>query len=419
MVRNALKVVLNIKFIAILIILQFSFGLYLINTSSITSQEAINKKKNLDRLFNFETTYLLTVGIYGDENVDSINNFTKVSKTYNELIKMKEEGIIKNNFLYYGGGVNPVAVNEKVLPEKLKNISYMSNQFAMIMVNDDFYNHYKLNITEGRGLTKEDFEIEGLKKNIPIILGDDYKETVKIGDVFRHGFPDFRDEEGKGVYCNFEVIGFYKDKDIPLLGGEGEVISQMKYSDAYGIFPIVKDIMAISYEPMISQYGIWTDVGDAKNLEVVQKRLGKVLSEDNFSLGVYSAFDEYKVINEILIKDVYNSKILGFTITILSIIGVAAIMVGRINERKKEFGIKISVGATINKLTFEVILENSIICLISVFLSIIFIYFNYKDYLSFRTILSNLIIIFIIIFIVNIMPILKLRKLNIVEIIRE
>ena len=412
--RNAIKAIINVKFLVILVVIQFSIGIYMINTASITGQDAKSKKENLNRLFNIDTTYL--VDVYGDISGDPVEGFPKVRTSYDEMKKLKKEGLIKNIFLYYGGGVNPVSFSGEVVPDKYEGTR--GRNLAMIMLNEDFYKNYGLNIIKGRGFTTEDFKVEGLKQNIPIILGEDYINIVNIGDVFKHSFPNFDSYDNIGVDMNFEVIGFYKHNDIPLLGNKGEIMSQIMYSDSFGIFPIVEDITAISYEPMISQFGAWIDVGDNRNLDTFINRLQKVANKEQLNVGVYSPKDEFMAVSRILSKNIYNSQMLGISLTILAVIGVTAIMAGRIEERKREFGIKVATGATKKNIMLEVLFENMLLCISATLIALLLIYINYQNYISFDVIVNNFIITIIIIIIVSVIPIIKIKRLNVVDLIR-
>lgn len=426
--RNAIKSLFTMKFIGILIIIQFSIGLYLINTSSITQEEAINKKNNLERIFfDPNNTYLLRVVTYKDDDEEFFNptkNYPKVKKVYDELLNLKKEGIVKNNFLWQGGGRNGIASRERykdVLPEKYHNMDEpeLAKYASQINLNEEFYNSYKLNITDGRGFNKEDFNVKGLEENIPVIIGEDFKGFVKIGDTFDSKIPDLSKEDTSAFNeITYEVIGFYKHNDIPILGDMGRFLSEMYYSDALVLMPIISDSTWFDEGTTIAQYGIWVNVENSQYLEKVKERINSVIKDDDFSISIEDVKNEYKTIETMIIEKANNSIILGYALTILSIIGISAIMVGRINNRKKEFGVKIACGATTQNIIYEIIIENAIMCSIASIISLISIYINYRDYLSIDTIVKNLIITVFIILLVNILPIIKIKRLNVTDLVK-
>ncbi|MGL4990258.1 MAG: ABC transporter permease [Sarcina sp.] len=415
--KNALKSIFHFKFLVILIIIQFSVGIYLLNTSSITKKEAQLKKQNIDRLFNIDSTYFLTVEL-SPKSEEIQNPFSLAEAPYQELEKLKEEGIIKDIYFSYGDGVNAISAHNGIVPEKYKNTA--GRNLAMMMVNESFYNNYGLNISKGRGFEKDDFYVNGITENIPIILGEDYIDLVEIGDVFESGFPDLSTTEYKGFDVNFEVVGFYKHNDIPLLGGHASTISSdIVYSDGFGIFPLVNDIIAINYQPRIISYGTFIDVGNKENINTILDRLSSTIQSPYSSISYMDISYNFNSVKNALTKNVFNANLLGISLTLLSLIGVDAIMYGRIEERKKEFGIKISCGATKKTIILEILLENLFLCILSTLFALISIKINYPNLLTLKMVLGNLSLTLIMVIFISILPILKFKKLNIIDALRR
>lgn len=414
--RNAFKAILHVKFLVILIIAQFSIGIFLLNTSSYSNKEAKIKSTNIDRLFNIDSTYFIQISPPSDPNLT--DPFAKIRKTYEEMESLKQEGLIKAIYLAYGGGIHPVSYFGENIPLKYENT--LGRHLASVTVNKDFYEHYNLNISKGRGFTHNDFKINPFKENIPLILGEDYLDIVKLGDTFDFACPDFTTYEQVGIPLTYEVIGFYSHNDIPILGEHSDTLaSDIVYSDAFGISPIVENITAIGYESQVAQHGAFVDIGISENLNVILERLKPIAQKDNCSISTKHIKDDFLTLKESLSKNIFSSKLLGFSLTLLSLIGVAAIMFGRIEERKKEFGIKIASGATKKTIMFEVFLENFLLCIGSTALALICIHINYKGLLSTKLIVSNLLLTILMVVLVSILPLLKIKKLNTIELLRR
>lgn len=420
--RNSFKSLSTMKFFAFILIIELTIALYLSSICTITTNEAKQKKENLERFFNLETSYLMEIAIYQNGAHDYINGFSNMSKVYDEFYKMKSEGMIKDFYAIYGGGINPIAAsNENIIPEKYKNLAFdtLNMPLAMIMLNENFSNQYNLNISEGRGFTSKDFQVKGKEENVPIILGEDYKKLVSLGDTVETTVPNFDSAEAEGVNLTFEVIGFYKHNDIPLLGQRIGVLSNIQYSNAFGIFPLITDVIALNYQPLLAQYGIFVDVGNKNNLSNVQERINMLIKDDGYNLIVENFYSDYSKIKTALDYDIFNSLIIAIIFTIFSILGFVSVIIARLYNRKNEFAIKLSSGATIKNLIFEIIFENIFICFISALLSITLVTLNYRDYLSIKMIITNLSIALGIIIFINIISILKLKNLKIIDLLRR
>ena len=118
-----------------------------------------------------------------------------------------------------------------------------------------------------------------------------------------------------------------------------------------------------------------------------------------------------------------NSFILGGVLTILSIIGISSVLLGELNERRKEFGIRIACGANLKTLCKEMILEIFMMVTLSSVLSILFLLFKqllYTEvqYLGTTTLLLNFIVILILTIIMSFIPILKIRKFSVVDLVK-
>jgi putative ABC transport system permease protein len=123
-------------------------------------------------------------------------------------------------------------------------------------------------------------------------------------------------------------------------------------------------------------------------------------------------------------NDTTNTLILGIVLTLISTIGIISIIVGSLHKRKKEFGIRICLGATTTTLCKEVFLEISIMSLSALALSYVILYFktNIKTIISMFNILQlsvNILIILTLTVIISIAPILIIRKMEPVELLKS
>jgi ABC-type antimicrobial peptide transport system permease subunit len=430
---NALKSLKRIKLIAFLTILQLSIGLTLLNTGSIIKQENENKPKNLERLFDFENTYLVETKVYDNKNSKSDKiitsaDFNKIEKSYNALTDLKDKGIIFNNFIYYcGGGGNPIISSEgsagksdiakEYLPEEYHNLdeNTLIRNTSEININEEFFNLYKINIVEGRNFTSSDFNINSKEEPIPMIIGLDYKDKISIGDEFKYSVPDI---DGGLINIKYKVIGFYDHNDMVMLGSKGKYVDGVTFSDAFVITPVVNDVLFLSNKVIMAQYGIWVNVPNSNSMDKVVDTLLPILEDDGFSLEITNMKDEVNRTKEVLEKSSVNASVLGLALTILSVMGVSSVMIGEINKRKKEFGIRITQGATLNTVSKEIFFEILLMSVFAGIVSLILIFLTDSNLLTIKIILKNLLTVIVIVSLISIIPILSLRRFNPIDLVK-
>lgn len=422
--KNAFKSIKKMRFLSILIILQLAIGISMINTASVISSESKQREENISRLFDLSNTYFLRNIVFDptgkEENIDWYDAYTKSKEVYKKLEELKEKGDIKENYIYYASeGGNPIVDVTKYLPEKYQKVinSELINITTEIDVNESFYNSYNLNIEKGRGFNKEDFKIDPKVDNIPIILGLDYSDYIDIGDTFDYEFPDLK---GNMIPVKYEVVGFYKHNDMINIGGQiiGRNFDDIFYSDAFVIAPIISDVLYLSEGTIIANYGIWVEAANSSSMVKVEDSLKDFLDENNYTLRVKSLKDQYQNIKEVAAKSSINAAVLGKALIFLSIIGISAIFVKEIERRKKEFGIKISQGATINKICYEIICEILIMTFIALIISFILSMLKGQNMLSLEIMFKSTITMLVIVIISSICPLIKLKRQNIIDMLR-
>ncbi|MGL5414026.1 MAG: hypothetical protein ACRDAU_00010 [Clostridium sp.] len=418
--RNALKSLSKMKFITFLMVIQFAVGLYLINTANISKIEEEKLKHNLERFFNFNDAMLIRVNTHSGGSSLDTTKYIKALKVYDEIKRLREEGLIDEYYSYYEMGTNAVVeklYDEGNLPEKYRKLSRegLAKYGVEVMVDKNIYDKYKIKINEGRGFEEKDFIIEGKKENIPIIIGEEYKKLLKLGDKVSRTIPDLSSNESDAFQeIKFEVIGFYEEDDLLVLNDYNPV-SGMYMTNFGTIIPIVNDIAWIDTATLIAQYGVFVTVENKAKIVEIERRLNEVAMEDGFHIEKDSFEEEYNRGVKILSDRKNTSVILGGVVIILSIIGVSAIMVGRINSRKKEIMVKISCGAKLKKITLEMIIESVMICVMAFIVSQIFIFINYGNYIGTKEIIENLILTGAIIIMVTIIPLVNFNNKSIVR----
>ena len=422
---KAIKRIKKIGAIGFLIIIQLSIGLTMVNTSGRLFEDSQNRKKGIESLFDINNTTMVRIAPIGgyeknEEDIWSvILNALDGKDIYEEL---KRAGIIKDYYLY-GSNVNIHGVFWENIPKKYENVLEVDKgaYIGEVLINENFLNHYNFKISSGRNLKAEDFKKDYKKENIPILLGNEFEKTQKLGDTFKIKYISEAVRTGpfevdkKQDFLTFEVVGFLERNAIPISNGPIELFAQtLLYSDGIKVIPSVEDFIGYNAIGESVNAAIFLERGIGVKEDELVKILNEKLKKHNLYANLFSLSNTTTVI-ESYERDVKSSLALGFLLLVISIIGTSCIMLGQLNKRKREFGIKIAMGATLNEIAKEIFLEVLVMVIIA---SIISLILNIKVGVGLTLIGINLILVVIISFLIAIIPVREIKKMNIVELVK-
>lgn len=422
---KAIKRIKKMGVIGFLIIIQLSIGLTMINTSGRLFEDSQNRKKGIESLFDINNTTMVRIGPIGgyeknNEDIWSvILNTLDGKEIYEEL---KRAGTIKDYYLY-GANANIHEVFWENMPKKYANVADIEKgaYIGEILINENFLNHYNFKISSGRNLKAEDFKKDYKKENIPILLGNEFEKTQKLGDTFKIKYiseavriGDF-DTKIKEDFLTFEVVGFLERNAIPISNGPIELFAQtLLYSDGIKVIPSVENFIGYDAMGESANAAIFLERGIGVKEDELVKILNEKLKKYNLYANLFSLSGTTTVI-ESYERDVKSSLALGFLLLVISIIGTSCIMLGQLNKRKKEFGIKIAMGATLNEIAKELFLEVLVMVIIA---SIISLILNIKIGVGLTLIGINLVFVAIISILIAIIPVKEIKKMNVVELVK-
>lgn len=440
--RNAIKSLGRIKLMAFLIILQLSISLMLVNSAGVIIENTMKKAAGFNSLMNFDKSYLLRI-VNGEKNIPKTLDDYKANQEYydskmglaylfadniiDDINNAKDRGLI--NKTYYNFPL-PGLFTEQLPKEILDNYSDEELKPYSLLVNYDFINDYNLNVSEGRTFVKEDFQVDYKKDSIPVILGANYKGKIKVGDIIEMqelGVDgELLNKNSKGrevVKLKTKVIGFLDKDAIPIMFTKDAFIQNIEFSDNYSIIPAIKDLYILNEKMVISDLGVFVEAESPNKIEELKRELDGKLVKEGLEIKVTELTGEAGKIEEVLIRDVSNSAILGGVLLVLSIIGITCVLLGELKERKREFGLRIACGAEIKTLCKELIGEISLMVISASVISIILMLIS--EYLlntiikvSITVIISNIVIVTLLTIIVSISPIMRLKKMNPVDLVR-
>lgn len=419
--KNALKSLTRMKFMSVLIILQLSIGLSMLNSISSIIQDNAIKKQRFDKLVDFERGYMTRI-IPKDFNSESrsdsdtiFNRYNKINDIYNEFYSYKKQGFIDSYKIVFPVFFD-ISEIDKYIPKEFVSGpgDKTAPHRAKIIINDEFLNQYNFNVIEGRSLDDNDFNIDSTDL-IPILIGIGYKDKVKVGDI---GTADLYTYSNELIKAKFKVVGIMERNSIPSIVTKSNYMESIVYSDYSIVIPSTNSLLFLSNSVALGDQGAYIETN---NIDAFENILNSDLEETNMTSRIQSLKEDYEGIMEELKRKVIKSVTLGITLTFLSIIGITSVLLGELNKRKKEFGIRLASGAKLFDICKEITFEIMFMMIFSSILSMILMKIGTSDqnnFISPYLILINIAIVAILTLIISLIPVLKIKKMNIIELVR-
>lgn len=230
-----------------------------------------------------------------------------------------------------------------------------------------FYSISNIEVSSGRVFSKEDFSSTNDKK-IDIILGDSFKNYLSLGDVINN---------------KYRIIGFLKEGIFSL---QNNAASDYLNLDKCIIIPCTfSDDLQRYFNLYQSTIFKLKDSSKLKPVNEAIALKGKTLSLKASSLK--SMFQ--KNYDTILTQEKPNLTIEACFL-FFSIIGIVIVTVVSILLRKRDIGIRLAVGDSIYGIWFQTFLENLILGISALILSIIYFFTRFNNYMNFLKYVSSI-----------------------------
>ncbi|MDU1076438.1 MAG: hypothetical protein E7A11_10315 [Clostridium sp.] len=194
---NAFRSLGGFKLLTLLVIIQLALGISLLDNVAMQLMGVINKRDVYTEMFDVNNTYMIrvrnAVSWGGNNSAELLDEGTEelASEKAEELTKeickdiydLKDKRIIKDVFSCYNySGVIADLYDKSPLEQSKKDMG-PNSYLVTLQIDKNFYEHYELKIEEGRTFSEEDFNLDYRKDIIPIVVGNDYKDIVNVGDV--------------------------------------------------------------------------------------------------------------------------------------------------------------------------------------------------------------------------------------------
>lgn len=261
------------KLVIVTSIFQISIFFILLGTFLSFSNEVMNGKNNIEKIYKNKAIYQLLDGYF---NPDEFTEFRERENSLDILKNYYNELNSASSFQYLS------MFNQKLFTDDLKgvfpDIQMMEGRTTKVLdsfqINKQAYDYFTLSIVEGRQLSSEDFLDRG--EIVPVIIGSNYKKYLAVGDTF------------EAIYYQkevlLEVVGILQPDTFLYFNGDPEfyldnsiIIPYVNYNNPKTEFE--QWFQKIVYFAMINGY-ISIPIGDdftnnmKEELEVIAHRSG-------------------------------------------------------------------------------------------------------------------------------------------------
>lgn len=441
-IKESIRGLAKRKVIVLLLIIQLtvSFVLLLESISEI-SWNSINLRE-FNKILDYKMENIIEVKyIMPEENMDYVDRVNTFASYINTLEGVKGYG----NYDLFGTRFKELRLNKDYMnpnmsfteikkgyplvdENTIKN-SWMKTTDTVLVENSS-YGIINLEVIGGRTLTKDDFGItseQSQNNPIPILAGYNLKEFVPIGTVLTY----------ENQYINkpskYQVVGIM-EKNTKWLGDTFMVESPPINIDGYLVMPYVKDEKEVDMLTTLVSLSTASYLIDNKeDYSILKQKISDKAEELDLNIEQTPLDEVYSNYIRLLQECIGMDGFISVIFIIAATISIIAAMLSSIIYRKREFGIKIVTGFTIKDIQKIIVLEISIITIISFAISYVICLYNTHN-VTIASLTNEIgkyrffrgyglwyipIIIILAILLSSILPIIKIKKLQPIELLKK
>lgn len=326
--RTVLKGIRKKKIITIFLLFQF-IACYYISLKTYTNYKMMNvEKERVEKVFDLDLTYSIDKNKPNDEDMENVG----FQKFLDEIKKI--EGVVSIGSYTFDKDREPFKI-------------------PCFYINYDMMYTMNLKVQEGELLDETDFKDN--YSEFPVLMGEDLvrEYNVKVGDTVN---VNGNKVQIKGILKQGQEFFIERFETSPLISMDKTMVSPRNvdvctksnsYNNNFLIIKsneIKKDIeKRVDQMSKEKDYPVsFTDIREYMNREYTDK---------------YKRFKSYLRID--------------IAIIIFALLGVAVTLIMIVNSRKKEFGVRIAVGATKSYLCFMILTEVFILSIVGLFIGLI------------------------------------------------
>ncbi|HHT7170453.1 TPA: ABC transporter permease [Bacillus cereus] len=344
---------------SVLLLIQITFGLATI-TSSINvfyNLNYLNDKSS--SVLNGDKTYLVTFEMTTDRLQGNQFNKEKIQAVYNTIHQNKDVisyGTYEERVIEIESSNRPFQ-NSMITDLKNKTFHDERPTIKTIFVDENYYKMLHLPLKPEEGFSYDDFQKNSEEKT-KVLMGSYFKKYFQVGDTINN---------------QYTITGFLPENKFIVNNNTTNTYLKLDYAM---IMPMSFDRFE-KYEAMFLRLHQSTVLYLQKGADVKKLEESIQLKGNGGTFHLKSLGDE---INEGVTLNGYSEipqLIVGILFIVFSIVGIVVTTIVSILMRKREFGIKIAFGESKFGMFIQIVLENIIVAITGLGMSIAYFSWRY------------------------------------------
>ncbi|AJH65620.1 ABC transporter permease [Bacillus cereus] len=344
---------------SVLLLIQITFGLATI-TSSINvfyNLNYLNDKSS--SVLNGDKTYLVTFEMTTDRLQGNQFNKEKIQAVYNTIHQNKDVisyGTYEERVIEIESSNRPFQ-NSMITDLKNKTFHDERPTIKTIFVDENYYKMLHLPLKPEEGFSYDDFQKNSEEKT-KVLMGSYFKKYFQVGDTINN---------------QYTITGFLPENKFIVNNNTTNTYLKLDYAM---IMPMSFDRFE-KYEAMFLRLHQSTVLYLQKGADVKKLEESIQLKGNGGTFHLKSLGDE---INEDVTLNGYSEipqLIVGILFIVFSIVGIVVTTIVSILMRKREFGIKIAFGESKFGMFIQIVLENIIVAITGLGMSIAYFSWRY------------------------------------------
>ncbi|MGC6585006.1 ABC transporter permease [Paenibacillus sp. Dod16] len=361
MILNNLKFYLR-KYLFLVLVLYVQITLFLITFGTFVTliKEIDFESEDLQQIYDGKAIYQLIDGYYDAEEYQefiSENDYiTRLKNFYNGLntatefqyLAMYDQAIMIEDTKIPSDAYHGYERGNEKIQTTINNKSYtVAKAFQL---NNQALNFFNLQVSEGQLWDKDDFQNE--QNEIPVLLGDTYRNYYEIGDVTKINYYN--------KMVNIKVVGFLNPNSKVFYQNNTEF-----YLDKYILLPYIEwnskpttlideKFQQASYFAMINGYVVTNN--DISGNQVVMQRIEAIAQNSSFGkysfIGLNPHFNQYRGLMTIISEERNLVVAIFLSFMILNIFLINTILFLQQKRRLSTFAVYYMNGSTRIQLVF-------------------------------------------------------------------
>lgn len=382
------------KVLSTILIIQIVLGLFS-SYFMIYSTNVLNKEiEKVDTVLNSGNIFSITSNWDYYEYLKDYNS----EKIFNQIKNIDDVKII--SILDIGitlEGFSPDIFTDMTVYSPTSNSIYIDG----VSVNKDVIDTFNIQLLSGRYFTIEEY-IETDTTILPILIGYDFKDNFKIGDLINYDSNGINKLEVIGILEKGtelpQHVGKSLDYKHKIINMDNKILTTKRYwtqDDVYD-FTITDSYFYINPD----------------NLNETKNKIKTIFNNEGIEVNISSE----KIGIELTIRDLKEKQEMFFFTTIMIITFTALTIIftflNSLNMRKQEFGTYLLCGAKKQDLSRIIVYELFIINSISLLMFTIITLLIFGN-ISFTILITMIIFCILYVLTLTIIPLLKLNKFSI------